>query len=156
MTAMTRPSVNLLTVPLVEGLVRDAQALRITVERSEAGAAIIDAGIDCPGGIEAGRRITEICMGGLGQVRIATDSRFQRWRWMVEVGSMDPVVAVWRASSRAGASAMARASRPSLRWAPARDARSPARSRCSRNSAIPIRRRAPAWCWKWRSARRRR
>ena len=93
MTAMTRPSVNLLTVPLVEGLVRDAQALRITVERSEAGAAIIDAGIDCPGGIEAGRRITEICMGGLGQVKIATDSRFRRWRWMVEVGSMDPVVA---------------------------------------------------------------
>jgi methenyltetrahydromethanopterin cyclohydrolase len=93
MTAMTRPSVNLLTAPLVEALVRDAQALRITVERSEAGAAIIDAGIDCPGGIEAGRRITEICMGGLGQVRIATDSRFQRWRWMVEVGSMDPVVA---------------------------------------------------------------
>ena len=93
MTAMTRPSVNLLTVPLVEGLVRDAQALRITVERSEAGAAIIDAGIDCPGGIEVGRRITEICMGGLGQVRIATDGRFQRWRWMVEVESMAPVVA---------------------------------------------------------------
>ena len=44
-------------------------------------------------GIEAGRRITEICMGGLGQVSIATDSRFRRWRWMVEVGSMDPVLA---------------------------------------------------------------
>jgi hypothetical protein len=51
---MARPSVNLLTVPLVEGLVRDAQALRITVERSAGGRCIIDAGIDCPGGIEAG------------------------------------------------------------------------------------------------------
>ena len=93
MTATIRPSVNLLAAPLVERLVRDAQSLRIAVEHSAGGAVIVDAGIDVPGGIEAGRRIAEICMGGLGQVRIAADSRFARWPWMVEVGSQDPVLA---------------------------------------------------------------
>jgi methenyltetrahydromethanopterin cyclohydrolase len=93
MTTVTKPSVNLLAAPLVERLVRDAQNLRIAIEQSEAGAVVIDAGIDVPAGIEAGRRIAEICMGGLGQVKIAAESRFARWPWMVEVGSQDPVIA---------------------------------------------------------------
>jgi methenyltetrahydromethanopterin cyclohydrolase len=87
------PSVNRLAAPLVERLIRDADALRIRVERSETGAVVIDAGIDCPGGIEAGRRIAEICMGGLGQVRIGPSERFKRWGWQVEVGSTDPILA---------------------------------------------------------------
>ena len=93
MTATMRPSVNRLAAPLVEQLVRDAVALRLGVEHSKAGAVIVDGGIDVPGGLEAGRRIAEICMGGLGQVKIAADSRFARWPWMVEVGSLNPVIA---------------------------------------------------------------
>jgi methenyltetrahydromethanopterin cyclohydrolase len=56
--------------PLRDALVNDAAALRLAVSRSETGATIVDAGIRAVGGIEAGRRIAELCMGGLGTVRI--------------------------------------------------------------------------------------
>jgi methenyltetrahydromethanopterin cyclohydrolase len=91
MTTTQRPSVNRLAAPLVERLVGDAAALRLGVERAPSGAVIVDAGIDVVGGIQAGRRIVEICMGGLGQVRIAAQPRFAHWPWTIEVGSMDPV-----------------------------------------------------------------
>ncbi len=88
-----QPSLNKLAVPLVERLIRDAEPLRIRIIHSEVGAVVIDAGIDCRGGIEAGRRITEICMGGLGQVRIVESPRFANWSWHVNVGATDPVLA---------------------------------------------------------------
>ncbi|MCP2936867.1 hypothetical protein NK983_29690, partial [Salmonella enterica subsp. enterica serovar Typhimurium] len=53
-----QPSVGKHVMALVEGLVRDADALRIKVEPLPGGGRVIDAGINCPGGIEAGRRIT--------------------------------------------------------------------------------------------------
>ena len=90
---VSRPSVNRLAASLVEHLIRDAEALRIDVKHDAAGAVVIDAGINCRGGIEAGRRIAEICMGGLGKVRIAESPRFARWSWQVEAGSTDPVLA---------------------------------------------------------------
>src|SRR5262249_60523728 len=52
--------------PLVEALVADAAALRLGVSRGAGGALIVDAGIASPGGIEAGRRGAEICLGGRG------------------------------------------------------------------------------------------
>jgi methenyltetrahydromethanopterin cyclohydrolase len=67
--------------------------LRLGVERSPAGAILVDGGIDRLGGIEAGRRIAEICMGGLGQVRIVEGTGLKRWPWCVNVGSTDPVLA---------------------------------------------------------------
>ena len=50
-------------------LMRAATALR-RLTKSERGATIVDAGIAVRGGIEAGRRIAEICMGGLGVVTL--------------------------------------------------------------------------------------
>jgi len=88
-----RPSVNRIAQPLVERLVAEADRLRIVVERTPSGAVILDGGIDCPGGLEAGRRIAEICMAGLGQVRIAQSARFGHWPWLLDVGSTDPVLA---------------------------------------------------------------
>ena len=64
------PSINKLTQPLVEHLVENADALRVVVSKLENGCRIIDAGINCPGGLEAGRIIAEICMGGLGTVKL--------------------------------------------------------------------------------------
>jgi methenyltetrahydromethanopterin cyclohydrolase len=63
-------SVNRRARPLVDALAADAAALRVGVTRSDAGALIIDAGIANPGGLEAGRRIAEICLGGLGVVTL--------------------------------------------------------------------------------------
>ncbi|HEY9214694.1 MAG TPA: methenyltetrahydromethanopterin cyclohydrolase, partial [Ancylobacter sp.] len=88
-----RPSVSTLTAPLVERLVADAVRLRLAVTRSTSGARLIDAGIKARGGIEAGRLIAEICLGGLGHVGIAAGAHFQRWGTMLSVRTCDPVLA---------------------------------------------------------------
>jgi methenyltetrahydromethanopterin cyclohydrolase len=89
--AGAQPSVNALAAPLVEALAADASALRIAVETGAGGARVIDAGIDCRGGIEAGRRIAEICLGGLGRVRLTHSGG--RWPLRVSVHSANPVLA---------------------------------------------------------------
>jgi methenyltetrahydromethanopterin cyclohydrolase len=86
------PSVNALTAPLVEDLVTHASALRLTVSRLDNGTRIIDAGIKTSGGLEAGRRIGEICMGGLGTVRIKSSKTFTNWPWSLDVYSSNPVL----------------------------------------------------------------
>jgi methenyltetrahydromethanopterin cyclohydrolase len=86
-----RASVNALAAPLARAFVRDAPALRVGVERAGDGATLVDAGIDCRGGVEAGRRVAEICLGGLGMVDlVAGDSP---WPLGVRVSANDPVLA---------------------------------------------------------------
>ncbi|MGA8056576.1 MAG: methenyltetrahydromethanopterin cyclohydrolase [Burkholderiales bacterium] len=88
-----RPGVRLsaLAKPLCDVLVDSAAALRLAVERSASGATIIDAGIAAPGGLEAGRRIAELCMGGLGSVRFQDAGG--PWPVTVFVHSAQPVLA---------------------------------------------------------------
>jgi methenyltetrahydromethanopterin cyclohydrolase len=59
---------NELASDIVEGMVDQADLLRIRTHRLPGGARVIDAGIEVDGGIEAGLAIAEICMGGLGNV----------------------------------------------------------------------------------------
>jgi methenyltetrahydromethanopterin cyclohydrolase len=88
-----RPSLGARTARLVDRLVADADALGLVVRRSEAGALLIDAGIEAPGGIEAGRRIAEICMGGLGVVTLEGCSPFPAWPFSLCVHAAEPVTA---------------------------------------------------------------
>jgi methenyltetrahydromethanopterin cyclohydrolase len=88
-----RASVNRRAHPLVESLASDADALRLAVTRSAAGALVIDAGIAARGGIEAGRRIAEICLGGLGAVTLAAAPPDSASEILVTVHAADPVVA---------------------------------------------------------------
>ncbi|HSI42309.1 MAG TPA: methenyltetrahydromethanopterin cyclohydrolase [Xanthobacteraceae bacterium] len=88
-----RPSVCAMAQPLIDALVADAVKLRLGVSRSPCGARIVDGGIAVRGGIEAGRRIAEICLGGLGHVNIDASSRFQRWGTAIAISVTDPVVA---------------------------------------------------------------
>ena len=85
-------SVNRLATALVDRLVREAQALRIAISITPGGTTVIDAGIDAPGGIEAGRRIAEICMGGLGEVRVDAGVH-AGWPGWLRVRSSQPVLA---------------------------------------------------------------
>lgn len=87
------PSVNALAAPLLDALLRDAISLRLGVERLSNGCTIVDAGIAQRGGIEAGRRIAEICMGGLGQITLTSGTAFAHWPWQINVVSRDPVLA---------------------------------------------------------------
>ena len=92
-TAPAYPSVNALTAPLVERLVADAAALRLSVSQEAGGARMVDAGASVRGSIEAGRRIAEICLGGLGTVSIAPSGPIASWPYSVIVHSADPVIA---------------------------------------------------------------
>ncbi|MGH8596970.1 MAG: methenyltetrahydromethanopterin cyclohydrolase, partial [Gammaproteobacteria bacterium] len=62
--AFPRTNVSHCARPLVEGLLADPARYRVRVSSLAGGTRIIDAGISCPGGLEAGRVIAEICMGG--------------------------------------------------------------------------------------------
>lgn len=86
------PSVNRLTNPLVQHLLENADNLRLGVEKLANGCTIIDAGIKHAGGLEAGRLIAEICMGGLGHVSLQTANTFAHWPWMLSVHSNNPVL----------------------------------------------------------------
>jgi len=85
-------SVNHLAAPLVARLVTHAARLGVAVAQDDTGVTIIDAGIDAPGSVEAGLLIGEICMGGLGQVRLSSRAR-EGWPDWLEVTSARPVLA---------------------------------------------------------------
>jgi len=87
------PSVNARAGKLVDDLAANAQALRCSVSTGAAGERCIDLGSSVPGGLEAGRRLGEICMGGLGTVAITSSSGLDRWPLGVVVHSSNPVVA---------------------------------------------------------------
>jgi methenyltetrahydromethanopterin cyclohydrolase len=55
---------------LVAHLVQQAQELRVVASRTSGGAQLIDCGIAAPGGLEAGLRLAEICLAGLGRVTV--------------------------------------------------------------------------------------
>ncbi len=85
-------SVNKLAQPLVKALLDNAAALRIGVEQLKNGCTVIDAGIQVPGGLESGRIIAEICMGGLGKVSISQRAYTENWPLSVNVTSSNPVL----------------------------------------------------------------
>ncbi len=86
-------SVNKLTQPLVKALIDNADKLRIEVRKLENGCTIVDAGINVPGGIEAGRLITEICLGGMGNVTLSHSPYTGNWPLTVNVHTGNPVLA---------------------------------------------------------------
>jgi methenyltetrahydromethanopterin cyclohydrolase len=86
-------SVNERAAKLVARLVADAAELRIGIVRGELGEALIDAGGKSLGSVAAGLRIAEICMGGLGDVRLAFSAATPQWPWTIVVASSNPVIA---------------------------------------------------------------
>lgn len=86
-------SVNKLTRPLVQALIEQADKLRIDIHKQDNGSTLIDAGINVPGGLEAGRMITEICLGGMGSVSLSHSPYTANWPLTVNVHSANPVLA---------------------------------------------------------------
>ncbi|HSI38225.1 MAG TPA: methenyltetrahydromethanopterin cyclohydrolase [Methylotenera sp.] len=89
----THLSVNQLSAPLLKTLLLQADTLHLGISTHESGCTIVDAGIQFTGSVEAGRLITEICMGGLGEASLITDSHFSRWPNAIAVNSIQPVLA---------------------------------------------------------------
>ena len=87
-------SVNALVQPLLQRLLARADALGVRVLRGERGVCIVDAGIEAPGSVAAGVLIGQICMGGLGGVRLRSASEpALPWPTWLEVQSAQPVLA---------------------------------------------------------------
>lgn len=57
---------------LADQCVERAAELRVAVHALASGARLLDAGIDTPGGLAAGRALAELCMGGLGHVEFTS------------------------------------------------------------------------------------
>src|SRR3990172_12484279 len=87
------PSGNGWVEPLVESLIRDAPALRVDVSKGSLGECRIDCGVKAIGGIEAGRRMAEVCLGGLGRVAIEVADPSGPWPFLVTVHTSQPVLA---------------------------------------------------------------
>lgn len=86
-------SVNKLAGHLVYQLIDHAGPLKLDIQKIENGCTIIDAGVNVLGSLEAGRIITEICMGGMGVVSIAHSAYTDNWPITVNVHSSHPVLA---------------------------------------------------------------
>jgi methenyltetrahydromethanopterin cyclohydrolase len=86
-------SLNDRALSLARQIAGDADALRVRAQTLGNGATVIDCGSAVPGGLEAGRRFGEICMGGLGTVANAPLSLDGRWFPGLAVSTDHPALA---------------------------------------------------------------
>ena len=86
-------SVSKLSQPLVNELLNNADKLRLKLHTLSNGTTLIDAGIEALGGLEAGRIITEICLGGMGTVTLSQSTYTENWPLTVHVHTSNPVLA---------------------------------------------------------------
>ncbi len=112
------PSINTLAGQLVDRMVADAAPLRIAVSKGEKGETIIDAGKAARGGIEAGLRIAEICLGGLGTVELGPTGSHSNWPFQISVRSTDPVIACLASQYAGWALSHGEGKGHFLRWGP--------------------------------------
>jgi methenyltetrahydromethanopterin cyclohydrolase len=63
-------SVNRLAWKLAENLLSNQAFYGVHASKTSAGATVIDAGVNVPGGFQAGEVLTETCMGGAGKAQI--------------------------------------------------------------------------------------
>jgi methenyltetrahydromethanopterin cyclohydrolase len=85
-------SVNALAQSPLAELLSRADALGLAVSRSSGGARVVDAGLAAPGSVAAGLLVAEVCMGGLGSVRLRAAAH-DGWPTWVQVDSAQPVLA---------------------------------------------------------------
>ena len=86
-------SINKYANILVQNLKNDHERLNLKITQGPLGSSIIDAGIDISGSIEAGIRISEICLGGLGVVEIPSQSDFKNTLKKINVHASKPILA---------------------------------------------------------------
>jgi methenyltetrahydromethanopterin cyclohydrolase len=86
------PNLNQRAHELCNAMAADAESLGIVVARLTCGTRLIDCGVSAPGSLEAGRRLAQVCLSGLGDVFIAT-GRDTAGSMEVSVATKEPVAA---------------------------------------------------------------
>jgi methenyltetrahydromethanopterin cyclohydrolase len=69
--AERKVSVNSSALPLIEEMIKYSRELGLRIVRTGNGATVLDAGIDARGSYNAGKYVTEVCLGGLGTVNLS-------------------------------------------------------------------------------------
>jgi methenyltetrahydromethanopterin cyclohydrolase len=64
------PKLNERAWQLAEAMAADAENLKIAVHKLDCGTRLIDCGVRAAGSIDAGRRLAEVCLSGLGMVEV--------------------------------------------------------------------------------------
>jgi methenyltetrahydromethanopterin cyclohydrolase len=91
---MKKPlSVNRLAWKLLDKLIENADLYGVKVEKTDSGSTIVDAGVDVKGGFQAGKIITEICMGGCGKAEINQQKYGDLDLPSIQIYSDHPVIA---------------------------------------------------------------
>lgn len=67
---MAALSVNQMAWKIAQRLIDNPESYGVAVSKSTAGATIIDAGVKAAGGFQAGKKLTELCMGGAGKAQL--------------------------------------------------------------------------------------
>ena len=86
------PDLNHKVQAIVRLLCGQSVELGVKVSTMSCGARVIDAGVATDGSIESGRLVAEICMGGLGKVKLAATGENELWPWQLEVSCCLPLL----------------------------------------------------------------
>ena len=86
-------SVNNRSQHLIDDLIDNCDYYRVKVQNGHNNCTLVDAGIKAQGNMEAGRVISEICLGGLGRVHILNSLQSEVWPLTVHVNTNHPVIA---------------------------------------------------------------
>ena len=81
-----RVSLNELAYRVLEELLARPERYGVAVRELASGARILDLGVEAPGGLDAGLKMIEICLGGLGRAGLS---------WLELAGHLLPAVTVW-------------------------------------------------------------
>ncbi len=67
---MAALSINQMAWKIAQKFIDNPEFYGVYVSKSTAGATIVDAGVKAPGGFQAGKKLTELCMGGAGKAQL--------------------------------------------------------------------------------------
>jgi methenyltetrahydromethanopterin cyclohydrolase len=63
-------SVNQAAWKIAQKLLDNPELYQVKISKSTAGATVVDAGVNAPGGFQAGKILTELCLGGAGKAKL--------------------------------------------------------------------------------------
>ena len=86
-------SVNRLAWKLAEKLLDNQAFYGVHASKTTAGAMVIDAGVKAPGGFQAGKILTELCMGGAGKAQLSIKAYGDLMLPSITVSSDHPAIA---------------------------------------------------------------
>ncbi len=87
-------SINQMAWKITQKIIDNPEFYGVTLTKSTAGATIIDAGVNAPGGFQVGKKLTEICMGGAGKAQLGFKTYGDLTFPSITISSDHPAVAM--------------------------------------------------------------